>query len=38
MESNGKHVTLDGKNGELSDQARFIGANPARTASIRFIN
>ena len=35
MESNGKHVTLDGKRRELFRPGRFSGASPAPTASIR---
>ena len=38
MESNGKHVTLDGKTGQLSTPARFTGANRAPTASTRSTN
>ena len=37
MESNGKHVTLDGKKVNYQT-ARFIGANPARMVSTRSIN
>ena len=35
MESNGKHVTLDGEPRRLPDRRRSTGASPAPTASIR---
>ena len=38
MESNGKHVTLDGKTGRLTRPARSTGASRAPTASIRSIS
>ena len=38
MESNGKHVTLDGQGGGLPDRDRSTGASPAPTGSIPFTN
>ena len=38
MESNGKHVTLDGTDVALSPRARFIGASRAPTGSTRSIS
>ena len=36
MESNGKHVTLDGSRVDYDDRRRSTGASPAPTASTRF--